>query len=89
MIVPVPDVLRARVARFNLDDRGVCSIQRRDPEADRWMVYRATGEVLNRDGLWEHEPLPSSRTDEFTARTRHTLAECVALAQAKGLLPPT
>ena len=31
--------------------------------------------VMNTQGEWEHEPMPSSRTNEFIARTRFTLDE--------------
>lgn len=34
-----------------------------------WAVKRLSS-VLNRDGEWEHEPIPSSRDDEFLARAR-------------------
>lgn len=36
--------------------------------------------VLNRDGEWEHEPLPSSRTEEFLARARFDLEEAFEAA---------
>jgi len=37
---------------------------------------------LNRDGGWEHEPMPSSRTEEFLARCRFPLEEAVVRAAA-------
>lgn len=35
----------------------------------RWAIKDA-GCVLNADGVWEYEPNPSNRTDDFIARTR-------------------
>ena len=35
-----------------------------------WAI-RHFGSVMNLDGEWEFEPLPSSRDDEFIARCRH------------------
>lgn len=40
---------------------------------DLWVAY-SLGYVLNHDGSWEYEPLPSSRTEEFIARTRYATA---------------
>ncbi len=36
---------------------------------DMWAVCRLS-ECLNKLGEWEHEPMPSSRTEEFKDRTR-------------------
>lgn len=38
--------------------------------------------VLNRDGQWEWEPLPSGREEDFLARTRYTLVEALDAARA-------
>lgn len=46
-----------------------------------WSVYEG-GMVLNVDGNWEYDPLPSSRTDEFKARTRFSLEEAFERATA-------
>lgn len=43
-----------------------------------WCVRRADGAVLAKDGEWEYEPLPSSRDDEFIARTRWPTARTAA-----------
>lgn len=43
----------------------------------QWM-----GEVLNKAGEWEYEPLPSSRDDAFFARCRFTEEQAKALALA-------
>lgn len=46
-------------ADFTVEDRG----------DGRWAVCMRSM-VLNVDGEWEHEPLPSSRDDKFLARCR-------------------
>lgn len=49
--------------------------------SSRWAI-RSGGNVLNRDGEWELEPMPSSRTDDFFDRCRWpSLAEAVAFAR--------
>lgn len=50
---------------------------------DSWAVCDMD-DVLNRDGDWEFEPFPSSRTDEFKARTRFSLDEAFARAEAEA-----
>lgn len=52
-----------------------------DPEADVWAI-RCMSRCLGHDGEWEFEPLPSSRDDEFKARTRWRNAEALVAAQA-------
>lgn len=47
---------------------------------DTWAISDGFSNVLNSELAWEYEPRPSSRTDEFIARTRHSLD------QAKSLL---
>lgn len=51
-----------------------------DRYAVTWM-----GRVLNVDGELEHEPIPSSRTDEFIARSRFDYDE--ALSRAVKVAP--
>ena len=46
-----------------------------------WAVAQG-GSVLAADGLWEWEPMPSSRTDDFIARTRFSLDEALDRARA-------
>jgi hypothetical protein len=54
--------------------------------SDRWTVLRpGAGCALNRNLLWEHEPIPSSRTDDFRWRTRFTLDEALALIGRRDL----
>lgn len=43
--------------------------QRRGDGAVKWDIVQA-GMCFNKAGEWEYEPMPSSRTDEFIARTR-------------------
>lgn len=42
------------------------------PGATKYAITAQPSEVLNRDGHWEWEPQPSSRTDAFLARARFT-----------------
>ncbi len=51
---------------------GEITVQKR-PQMDgsvKWAVYQRSTFVLNKDMQWEFEPIPSSRDDEFLARTR-------------------
>jgi hypothetical protein len=48
--------------------------------AETWAVVDSVRNVWNeRDGLWEWEPQPSDRTDEFLARTRYPKSVAVAI----------
>lgn len=51
---------------------------------DLWAV-KLRSQVYSTADEWEHEPLPSSRDDDFKERTRFPLAEAIRLAQR--LLP--
>lgn len=51
-----------------------------DPAADVWAIRRGGHSVLNHDGEWEPEPLPSSRDEAFFTRCRWTLAEALEAA---------
>lgn len=42
---------------------------------DKWCISDNMGDCLNKQGEWESESLPSSRTDEFLERTRFPTAE--------------
>lgn len=46
---------------------------------DLWAVRRHA-EVLNRQGSWEWEPLPSNRDDDFLARCRFSTSESAVAA---------
>lgn len=49
-----------------------------------WVITRG-GAVLSRLGDWEYEPIPSSRSDEFIARTRWPDLEIAAAAATAAL----
>lgn len=49
-----------------------------------WAVSRGKS-CLNTFGEWEYEPFPSSRTDEFIARTRFTTPEDAADRARKAI----
>jgi len=51
------------------DKRPVYIEVREGPKGRKYAVTRDS-EVLAKDGAWEYEPMPSSRTDEFIERTR-------------------
>lgn len=42
----------------------------REPDIIRWAI-RDAGYCMAKDGRWEYEPLPSSRTDAFLKRCRY------------------
>ena len=51
--------------------------------ARKWKIARGFDEVLNKQGQWEDEPIPSSRTDDFLARCRFdSLEECATAIRA-------
>lgn len=60
------------------------SVELRDDRAKPplWAVTQH-GCVLNTEFEWEYEPLPSSRTDEFKARTRFPIGEALKRAYAE------
>ena len=80
--------LLAKATEFTLQKRGH---YKGDPEES--IIVESRGEiawaitegfsVLNRDGLWEYEPLPSNCSDEFIERTRFTFEEAMERAQKK------
>ena len=48
-----------------------------------WAIKAGDDEVLGKDGEWELQPMPSSRTPEFFERTRwDNFEEALAFAQA-------
>lgn len=51
-----------------------------NPLADVWAIRKRGWCWSKDDEQWEHEPLPSSRDDEFYARCRFTLAEAMPIA---------
>lgn len=48
--------------------------QRRGLESVKWTILQG-GACFNKQGKWEYEPMPSSRTDEFIERTRWNSAQ--------------
>lgn len=55
---------------------------------DKWAVV--DNGVLNKDLQWEYEPMPSSRTDEFIARTRFdSIDEALRAALKAGIVLET
>ncbi len=65
----VPGAYRLPGGRGRIEER----------DEDRWAIVNG-GCCLNTDGEWEVEPQPSSRTDEFKARTRFPLEEAMRRA---------
>lgn len=51
---------------------------RQGPDGDHW-AFTLRGLVCDENGNWEYEPMPSSRTDEFIARTRFTFEQAIEL----------
>lgn len=55
-------------------------------EGERFAVRNDMGRVLNCHGVWEHEPMPSSRNDAFYERCRFkTFHEAVVAAESLEL----
>jgi hypothetical protein len=50
---------------------------------DRWCA-KWMGRVATRDGEWEYEPNPSSRTDDFIKDTRFATVEEAARAAMRA-----
>jgi hypothetical protein len=48
------------------------------PHPETWAISDGVF-VLNTDMEWEHEPMPSSRTEDFLSRTRFTFGEARVL----------
>ena len=61
-------------------EREIIRVVWRGP-GDRWAISDG-GNVLNRKGRWEYEPLASSRTEAFRRRTRFSRDEAVHRALA-------
>lgn len=76
----------SRVTAFAVDHDGLgtVTVERTDASGDRWAIRRS-GEVLNRVGTWEYEPLPSSRAPAFYRRTRFELVAALHRAVAHAL----
>ena len=72
------DELLAKADRFHFGkidgQHDVWVVQRGD---DKWAIWDGAF-VFARDGEWEEEPFPSSRTDEFIERTRYGRDEAIS-----------
>jgi hypothetical protein len=44
-----------------------------------WGIFEDSNTCLTAPGVWEYEPMPSSRDDDYLARSRRTLAEALEL----------
>ena len=56
--------------KWRVSDNGVYVEKRNQRDGTSRFVVIQQGEVLAKDGRWEWEPQPSSRTDAFVERTR-------------------
>lgn len=74
-----------RANKFTFDRH--LAVERRSLDEDVWAVTDGGGSVYNTDGVFEYEPLPSSRDEEFYARTRFTLKKAMEIAE--NLFPMT
>jgi hypothetical protein len=66
---------------YLVDEKRDIRVERRGPDA--WAV-REMASVVNRDGEREREPMPSSRDEAFSARTRFGLREALRVARARA-----
>ena len=46
-----------------------------------WAVTNGFSEVYNNQGEWEHEPMPSGRSQVFIDRTRYSFDKAVEIAR--------
>lgn len=68
--------------RFDADDITLRRMPQRKG-ADKWAIYNR-GAVLSKDGDWEYEPTPSSRTDEYLQRCRFdSMQEALAFYRSR------
>lgn len=82
LVIDAAKAMRERLAlveSFRLA-RDVAVVKRGD---DKWVVFNGCS-VLNRDDEWEYEPLPSSREEDFIARTRFSLEEAFRLGEVEA-----
>lgn len=61
---------RRRLRSVAVERRTSRPAQAGDAPSFVWTITSESGSVLARDGYWEQEPQPSSRDDDFLARTR-------------------
>lgn len=61
------------------------TVERRGPGDDRFAVLHH-GRCLSKDGKWDFEPMPSSRTDEWIIGHRFSLETALRLAKKQAPL---
>jgi len=66
---------------FLIDKERDLRVERRG--AKDWAICEGAS-VINRVGAREYEPMPSSRDEDFIARTRFPLAEALRVARARA-----
>lgn len=71
-----PEELLSKAVRFRLAPELHVEIR----AGGRWSIVGPGREVLNAAGHWEHDPLPSSRSDSFISRTRFDRDDAVERA---------
>jgi hypothetical protein len=64
---------------YTFTDKYAWTLTVEDRGDDRWAVKKM-GSCLNRGGVWEYEPSPSNRGDDFLERCRFTKEEALRLA---------
>ena len=62
-----------------------CEGHRLPKQPYMWKVLSGSGAVLGKDGEWAHEPIPSSRDDEFYETYRFDTCEEAEAAALKAL----
>jgi hypothetical protein len=72
----IPKAYRIPMLRPDGSPNDRVTIEERSTEDSvrRWAVVRG-GSVLNNEGEWEHEPMPSNRDEGFLSRCRYTTLE--------------
>lgn len=78
------DDMLSKATRFDMGlfkESEVTVEVRRFENTTRWAVLCGSS-VLNADSKWEYEPMPSSRDDDFIARTRFDFDDAWSLAEA-------
>jgi hypothetical protein len=68
--------LLAKATRFDVG----ADIRVENRSTNHWTIFCGCS-VMNADGAWSFEPQPSSRTDEFKARTRFPFDEAMRRAE--------
>lgn len=81
---PAPVPKGAVAIAYEVGDLCVERVEQRDGSF-MWAVRNLMREVLNKDGQWEWEPMPSGRDKHFLDRCRFATAEgAIAVARSKS-----